>query len=299
MKVGQRHRRNRYYLRRCGGQALVEFVLLMTLMIIVVVEIYTMIDWSSDRIDAQAASWFVVRSQTFDFINNNTPHSAINDLLSQAVFTRNQPFSTRLYEDDYDADQLIDNIKNGQIVRPVTESALYIYDLICVLSLDGSLTRTGQVDVYTRDYFSALPSYLDLAGKFAEHLPSSLGQDDTHRYFHSSASSLVYASWTSCAQSHDFDEDRAKKNLAAPGITDPNTGANQFQQQVQAEQQKLEAEAVQDDNNAVRYLAEYDSATDKDKKAEYWSDYEQAIADAARLRREAAAMSVPTPSPTP
>jgi hypothetical protein len=268
--------------RRCGGQALVEFVLLITLLVVVVVQIYTMIGWSRDNINAQAASWFVVRSQTFDFINNNTPQSLVNPLLTQAVFTDHQRLETKLTGDPFSVDGLIDVIHGHLQYGTATAAMLYVYDLISVLSLDVSVIREGEVKVETRDYFEHLPSFLNLARGVTKL------ESDGHRYFQSSGLSTVYASWTSCAQNHNFDTDHAQNNESSGG---------DIQRQIEATKEKLETEAKEYDQQASADYQQWEKEKDSQKKAEYWNDYIQAKNEAAKLWREADAMSVPGQKP--
>jgi hypothetical protein len=250
---------------------LVEFVLVLPLMIVVVVQIYTMIYWSKDNIDAQAASWFAVRSQTYDFINGrNTPEAVLKSWLGQAVFTDNQDFEVHLPPPDQSP---IDPSNPRDWFTNLSNLGLFMYDVISAPSLDVSMMRTGTVDVYTRDYFEQLPSVLNLAKNVTV-------EKDGHRCFHSSATSEVYVSWTSFVQNAPFDSERARKNKDNKNP-----------------KQEMLDEATTLDQKAEGYYQQYEKETDKDKKKEYYQEYIDAKNEAAKLRQAAA--QLPWPSPTP
>jgi hypothetical protein len=253
---------------RCSGQALVEFVLLLTVMILCCVEIYQLIEWSSDGIKAQAASWFVVRGQTFDFRHNNTSENEVTPLLQQSVFTNHEDFSADL---------------SLRIGKHIWDPVLYSFDILGLPSLDISMVRQGTVKVYTPDFFEGLPSPLNLAENVSVFR-------NGHHYFKSEASSMVYASWTSAAQNHDFDKDAANSNW------NTRNNGDSVQKKIAAEKAKLEKEAEQWDEKAAADYQAWETEKDATKKQQDWQAYEQATAEAAKLRDQAAHMVDPTNS---
>jgi len=237
-------------------------------MILCCVEIYQLMEWSGDGIKAQAASWFVARGQTFDFRHNNTSENEVAPMLQQSVFTNNQDFSVDLQE---------------SIGKNIPEAALYELDALGLLSLDISMVRQGTVTVYTPDFFEGLPSPLNLAENVSVFR-------NGHHYFKSQASSMVFASWTSAAQNHNFDKEAAENNW------NTRNQGDDMKKKIAAEKAKLEKEAEQWDEKAAADYKAWETEKDATKKQKDWQAYEEAKAEATKLRDQAAHLVDPDSS---
>jgi len=268
------HRRT----RSCCGQALVEFVFVMTTLIIVCIEIYQMINWSRDNISVQGGAWFVARSQTFDFLHNNTPESLVKPLLQQTVFG-DRPVSVSLETEFAGSPSDIAKYVGGD-AKVAASDMLYAFSILGLPSLDFSLVRRGTVSVSTPDYFQDAP--FDLA-KSVTHM------ENGRRYFSSVASAIVYTSWTSAAQNHDYDQEKAEQNS--------KTGKNAHDKVEETRKELLE-EAAQKEQEAQEYLRRYQAATGEFWKNIFWTEYLHAEQEAQKLRDQAAGMAWPTPTPS-
>jgi len=262
---------------RCG-QALVEFVFVLFILLVVCVEIYQMIAWSRDSIRVQGASWFVARSETFDFLHNQTPEGYVQGLLGQAVFDGKLP-GIELHTDYVGSASDVEKYVGGD-VPIVSDGILAALYLLAAPSLDISLIRTGTVSVDTPDYFEKAP--FDLA-KSATH------EKNGRRYFTSEASSKVYASWTSAAQNHDFNESKANSNYS--------NGKNNAEQ-IAAKKKELEREAAAEEQKAQYYWKKYQTAQGPYNRELALAAYETAEYEAQRLRQAAESLDQLTVSPT-
>ena len=101
---------------------------------------------------------------------------------------------------------------------------------------------------------------------------------------------MVFASWTSAAQNHNFDKNAANSNW------NTTNNENNIQKQIAAEKAKLEQEAEQWDEKAAADYKAWETEKNATKKQQDWQAYEQATAEAAQLRDQAAHMVDPTNS---